>query len=270
MLIAFTASSFAAGVWVDTWNKGGYYATNGEKIGFNQLLGRSETRVGINLVGQGSQEVFFIGPYAAAIIVASQDSNYWTNNVATGYGLRVMPFVAYQPRGWADEWIKDVKLFGEVLELSFLKDESTAKTNKVPTTDKRFGLDLYHEWNQQTPDPAYPWVTVWTNLSYRTTDFYQYPDGFKTYRVSYEQRTGFYLPNKTIKPYLRTDFNIAGKPEPWLNNILVGPGIQVEPIADQKLSFYLEMLSIIWYKEPDSSRPKSDIRFGVEYRLYQK
>lgn len=268
LVLSLATPGFAVKPWIDSWNKASYYTTNTESKNFNAFLGRTEQRVGLDLADTIA-EIPSFSPYAAVIAVASQDKNYWNNNYATGYGIRIMPFENYKSAGWADEWIKDVKVFGEVLTLSYLKDEDTAAANRVPGTDKRVGFDLYHEWNQEKPDKKYSWAEVWANLSYRTTNFYEYPDGFKTYRFAHEQKTGIYLEDETIMPYLRTDFIMSGKPDPWLNNILVGPGLQVKPVPGQNISIYLEMLSIIWYKEKNS-RPQSDLRFGAEYRLYIK
>ena len=122
LVFMFAAPSFAIAPWIDTWNNGSFYVTNGENKGFNALLARSEIRTGIKF---SSKEVGSIPPpmlYLASILTASADKNYWNNNYAVGTGMRIMPFKGYESTGWMDEWIKDVKIYGEVLTLSHLKD----------------------------------------------------------------------------------------------------------------------------------------------------
>ncbi|MFC1495982.1 hypothetical protein ACFL52_01045 [Candidatus Margulisiibacteriota bacterium] len=264
LLILMVQAAFAFVPWLDTWNKAAYYTTNAEKTGFNAFLARSDIRAGVDLTDE-LPDIPSFSPYVVYLLTASQDQNYWNNISATGFGVRLLPFEAYEASNWSDEWIKDVKVFAEVLEASFFKDEATATTNQVLTSDQRIGFDLYHEWNQADPDLKAIWAEVWSNLSYRSSNFYQ--GGFKTYLLAHEQKTGIYLNDAGVKPYLRTNLNLSGRPEAWLNNLVVGPGIQLEPFSNFNL--HLEVLSLIWYKEKDS-RPSTDVRFGAEYRLYLK
>ncbi len=267
ILVLIFCMSIPAFAWVDSWNNGSYFATNGEDKRFNAFLGRSEIRIGMPM-----GEEIPLSPYIATIATLSQNQDYWNNNLAFGVGLRSMPFKKYESSGWADEWIRDVKFFSEFLTLTFLKDAATAKTNNVETSDVRVGIDMYHEWNQIKPDKKFPWVEVWSNLSYRSTNFYQ--GGFKSYLFTHEQKTGFHFEDETVQPYLRTDFSISGRSENWWNNVYWGPGVQIKPfkLSDdpviKNFRIYIEMLSIIWYKDKGSTRPKSDTRFGIDYRLY--
>lgn len=267
VLILFFCFSLPAFAWVDSWNNGSYYATNGENQRFNAFLGRSEIRIGMPI-----GEEIPLSPYIATITTLSQDQNYWNNNFAFGVGLRSMPFKGYESSGWADEWIRDVKFFGEFLTLSFLKDATTAKTNNVETSDVRVGIDMYHEWNQTKPDKKVPWVEVWSNLSYRSTNFYQ--GGFKNFLYTHQQKTGMHFEDDAVQLYLRTDLTMAGRSEAWWNSLYVGPGIQILPYKSsddpvlKNFRVYIEMLSIIWYKDKNSTRPNTDTRFGIDYRLY--
>ncbi|NQU18489.1 MAG: hypothetical protein HQ564_10565 [Candidatus Saganbacteria bacterium] len=264
-------SGAAIAPFIDTWNRGGYFTTNTEIKNFNAVLGRSEIRAGIFLTDD-LEDIPPIGPYYVSLLVTSKDPNYWNNQLATGYGVRILPFVNYEGTNWADEWIKDIKVFAEILTLTNLVDDSTAIANGVPTTDKRVGLDLYHEWNQDKIDKNIPWTDIWANISIRSTNLHQ--DWRHNYLLRYLQKTGWHMEDN-LMPYLKAELFASGLTQPWWNNLQLGAGLDVAPFKDDKesllnkLKIYIEYTSIIWYKESDS-RPQSDFRFGVEYRLYRK
>ena len=256
--------------WADVWTNLGNYGTNGERANFNSFILRSEGKFGFHLP-TGIPNIN-LSPYLAYYGVYAQDKNYWNNEVATGFGIRTYPLANFAGDSWMNEWIKDIKVFAEVLNLSILQGQATATTSEVKTNDFRVGLDLWHEWNLNEPDNKYPWAEVWGNLSYRDTNFIdKYIPKFKTYLLFLHTKMGVHLPGG-VRPYLTTDLTASSRPEAWYNSLYYGVGVRFEPFCEQKdppellrkFKMYMEVLGISWLAQKDS-RPQNDMRFGIDF-----
>ena len=270
--------------WVDIWANAAQYETNGERNNFKSVLGRVDARMGIHLFRLYGDT--WIKPYVAYLGVMSQDPAYWNNNGATGIGVRLKPLAKFSSSGWADEWIKDLKIFGEVLSISYYSQQTLAETNNVPVNDTRIGLDLWHEWNQRDPynpdstaDPSVPWAEVWFNLSQRTTNFYEAE--FNSYILYFQPKIGVQSDigdtGIALEPYLRSDLVMSGKNYTWLNHLDYGAGIRVRPFKTgnffgnnapwmSKFKVFAEIMVISWLVEKDSAdRPDTDFRFGIDF-----
>ncbi len=273
-MFALAAASFAdVAPWADLWTNAGYRSTNGEKPNFHSYVLRSEGKFGIHLGPSGSG--LAIDPYLAYYGVISQDPNYWNNDVALGAGVRVLPFLNYESSSWANEWLKDVKLFVETVTLSVLNDQTTADHDRIQQNDTRFGIDLWHEWNLKDINYSAPWAEMWGNLSYRKTDFLalanNFPgDKFDTYLLYLQTKFGFHL-GGGIRPYLATYLTSSGVSKSWLNSLYYGVGLRMEPFREQKDSpeilrkfkMFIEVLNIAWLNE-NEGRPSNDLYFGID------
>ncbi|KAF0134937.1 MAG: hypothetical protein FD145_318 [Candidatus Saganbacteria bacterium] len=273
MLISCFSCAFGAVVpWADIWTNTGYLTTNGESNNFSAFLLRSEGKVGL----RAEESIIPLEPYVAYYGVLSQDKNYWNNNCAYGAGLRLMPFTSYQSTDWTNEWIKDLKLFSEVLRMSVLNDKATADVDKIKTSDFRVGVDVWHEWNLKEIDNKAPWAEIWGNLSYRQTSFFaeanNFPNNqFNTYLLYLQSKWGMHF-DGGIRPYVCSYLTYSGVPKSWLNSFYYGLGLRVEPFREQKdppemlkkFKMFLEVLGISWLKE-NEGRPSSDFRFGVDF-----
>jgi len=265
--IVFFQLQANAEFWADTWINAGYYETNAENPNFRSVIERSELRFGYQ-----PGEDFTATPYIVLYNVYGQDANYWNNNLAYGVGLRLKPFTSFDSKYIFLDWITGVKLYSEILALAFLKDQETATANKVKTNDFRIGLDVWHEWNLQNADPDLFWAEMWSNLSYRNTNFYDEINfnKFQTYVGYFQLKVGRHIFNG-LKPYAALYVNKSGADAVWLNNILYGIGLRIEPYTDkkdfppllQKFKMFVEILSVSWFGETE--RPKSDFRFGIEF-----
>ncbi len=213
-------------------------------------------------------------PYVVYYGVTGQDPNYWNNNFAYGFGVRAMPFTGVETKSWATEWIRDTKLYAEILSLSFLKDETTAMNNKVKTDDFRYGIDIWHEWNLQNVNRKYFWGEMWARADYRNTNFYdpQTMGKFQDYVGYLQLKIGRHLLGG-VRPYIAGYLTVSGTKVVWLNSLYYGLGIRMEPFREQedvpqilkKFKMFIEGLKISWLADQDPSRPTSDIRFGVEF-----
>ncbi|MCX5750361.1 MAG: hypothetical protein NT099_01620 [Candidatus Saganbacteria bacterium] len=263
--------------WADLWNYGAYHATNFESNNFKTGIARIEGRLGF-YTPELWKDVALM-PYVAYIGVASGDNNYWNNDIAGGVGLRMYPF-----RAGGAGWVKAIKLYAETLSVSYLKDTNTAAG--LPTNDTRLGLDLWYEWNQKQEnadnanfDFSKPWGETWTNISYRTTNFTQ--NNFNNVVMYAQFKNGLYLGGQKgsilFEPYLRTDLNLSGKNDFWLNNFVYGLGMRFQPFRKTdskinpllyKLKIFFEVLGISYLSaKPQDGRPNTDIRFGVDFSL---
>jgi len=270
-LVLFFCSAYAEVTpWADVWCNGAYYTTNGEDKNFRSTLLRSEGRFGFKLEDNSPAT-----PYVVYYATLGQNENYWNNEFAYGVGVRALPFSSAEVKGPLLEWIKDIKLYGEILTLTFLKDGDTAKANKVKTDDFRYGIDVWHEWNLQNINRNLFWGEMWGNVSYRNTNFFDPMSGmdkFQTYLGYLQLKIGRHLFGG-VRPYAAGYLTTSGNPQPWLNSFYYGLGIRMEPFREQenapeilrKFKMFVEGLKISWLADQDPTRPTSDVRFGIDF-----
>lgn len=248
----------------ELWNNAAYYDTNIERKGFASLLARYEGKLGVYLFDTPLQ---IYGVYYG---VGSQDENHWNNAIYYGAGARFKPFEKYEGFGWQDEWIRDIKVFGESLSSTYLKDIASGEANK--RADVRYGLDLWHEWNLDKPNEEIPWGELWANLSYRSTNF-SWRD-FNDYILYFQPKIGKHL-GRGAEIYLRGDLTYSGKNDYWLNVVDYGVGLRFEPWRKspandllRKFKMFVEVLSVSYLKnKPDTPNKtvNSDVRFGIDF-----
>lgn len=250
----------------EVWNNFAYYDTNIERKGFSSLLGRYEGKFGIYLFETPFQV------YGAYYGVSSQDPHHWNNVIYAGGGLRFKPFQAYEGRGWFDDWVKDLKVFTEGLYSFYLRDIASGEANR--RTDLRVGFDLWHEWNLDKPDESLPWGEVWSNLSYRTTNF-SWTD-FNNYLFYWQPKLGWHL-GRGAGVYLRADLTYSGNDSYyWLNVLDYGAGLRFAPWRNddsihplfRKFQLFVEALAVSYLKnKPTNSdnEVSSDVRFGFDF-----
>lgn len=262
---AFAEDPVRPPFFLDSWNNVAYYDTNVEKKGFNSLLGRFDEKLGVYLFNSPLQV------YGALYCVTSQGTDYWDNALYYGPGIRIKPFEAYRGSGWQDEWLRDVKVFAESLTSSFLKDAASGEANK--RQDVRYGLDLWHEWNLDNPNPNICWGELWANLSHRSTNFAY--DDFNSYILYFQPKVGWHL-GRGLETYLRADLTQSDKSSYWLNVADYGIGIRVEPWRQieksdsfmKKFKMFAEILSVSYLKDKPTDPNKTvstDLRFGIDF-----
>lgn len=246
----------------ESWNKIAYYETNAERVSFSSLLGRLEGKLGFNLFGSPLQA------YGVYYGVLSQDSSYWNNAVYYGAGVRLKPFENYRPSSWLNEWLPDLKIFAESLNANYFQNAASAEGS--PKEDLRYGLEVWHEWNLDQPDYRYTWGELWTNLSYRSTDFSE--SNFNDYIFYFQPKLGWHW-GGGLEPYLKADLTYSGKSSSWRNTLLYGGGFRLQPWrlkADKdsllkKFKIFVEVLRISYLKDKPAREIPSDVRFGVDF-----
>jgi hypothetical protein len=252
---------------LESWNNVSYYGTNTERQGFSSVLGQFQGKVGLNLFGLPLQA------YGAYYCTAAQSSDYWNNNVFYGPGLRFRPLAGYEAKGWLDAWLPDLKIFVESLSASYLKDAASGEANK--RTDLRYGLDLWHEWNLDKPDYDQFWGELWSNFSYRSTNF-SWTD-FNGYLFYFQPKLGRHL-GRGVEAYLRADLTASDKTDYWLNKADYGVGLRFEPWRSafktdedsflKKFKMFAEVLGVSYLKDKPADPQKtvaSDVRFGIDF-----
>lgn len=251
----------------ELWNNVAYYGTNIERRGFSSVLGRFEGKLGLSLFDSPLQL------YGAYYCMASQSPDYWDNSVFYGPGVRVKPFAGLQLSGWAIEWLPDLKLFAESLSAGYLKNIASGEANR--RTDLRYGFDLWHEWNLDKPDYNQFWGELWSNFSYRSTNF-SWTD-FNGSVFYFQPKLGRHL-GHGMEAYLKTDVTMSSKDDYWLNVADYGVGLRFEPWrsaykADEdsllkKFKMFAEVLGVSYLKSKPTDPQKtvaSDVRFGIDF-----
>ncbi|MFA5840574.1 MAG: hypothetical protein WC890_08035 [Candidatus Margulisiibacteriota bacterium] len=253
---------------LESWNNAAYYDTNNEQKGFSGTLGHFEGKLGFWLFDMPAQV------YGAYYLTASQSPNYWNNAVYYGPGIRCFPFLGYKGSDWYTEWIPSVKLFAETLTSSYLKDGASAEASGLKTTDVRCGFDLWHEWNLDTPNPNLPWGELWSNLSYRSTNF-SWTD-FNNYIFYFQPKIGWHL-GGAAEAYLKSDITISGNTSYWLNAADYGIGLRFEPWRHEstkanefirKFKLFAEVLGVSYLGQQPTDPNKivnQDVRIGIDF-----
>lgn len=260
--------AFSQTTFLELYNRGGFFDTNLEKQSFASLLGRFEGKAGWAFL---EHKLHLYGVYYGA---ASQADDYWNNYLTTGVGMRVIPFNSYRGRGWADEWIKGVKFFVESIGTTYLKNSVSAEA--LAKTDCRYGLEIWHEWNQEAPIPSLPWGELWAQYAYRETNFGW--EEFKDKIFYFQPKMGIHL-GDMIKPYLCINVTASAKEGPaysFLNIADYGLGIRFQPFQDigsrqdlfRKFKMFVEVVKVSYLKDKPAEANKQvsqDVRFGVEF-----
>jgi hypothetical protein len=271
VLLAISAAGAELRPFAELWNNFAYYDTNLERKGYDSILGHYEGKVGFWVFDTPFQA------YGAYYGMTAQTSDYFDNSLFTGAGVRVKPFEAVFPgTNWANEWIRDIKVFGESLSAGYTKGKASAEAAGLAQSDTRYGFDLWHEWNLDHPDETVPWAELWSNLSFRTTNFGW--EDFHNYVFYFQPKIGRHL-GRGIEAYLKADLVYSGKGGPnyyFLNNADYGLGIRFEPWRGmesapellRKFKMFFEFLSVSYLKEKPtvpSQVVNQDVRFGIDF-----
>ena len=117
--------------WGELWTNLSFRSTSFTSTDFNDWICYFQPKLGRHL-GRG------IEPYVKADLTYCNKNNYWQNVADYGIGIRFEP---WRNTANDDSILKKMKLFAEVLAVSYLKDKPTS-TQKTVSADIRFGVDL--------------------------------------------------------------------------------------------------------------------------------
>ncbi|MFH1387388.1 MAG: hypothetical protein ABIH50_06970 [bacterium] len=119
--------------WGELWGNLSMRSTNFSYTDFNSYVLYVQPKIGRHL-GRG------IETYVRADLTYSGTADYWLNVLDYGVGVRFEPWrSAYKTS--EDSLLKKLKMFVEVLGVSYLKDKPTDPSKNV-STDVRFGVDF--------------------------------------------------------------------------------------------------------------------------------
>lgn len=273
--------------WGYVWVNASHYRTNLKSDDFNSYLGRGETKIGVNLLPLWADAA--IQPYFAYYGVASDDKHSWNNNNVIGGGVQIMPFKGIKEA----DFLQDLKIYAESLQVTWMPGmDDGDPTDSHYKTDSRLGFDLWHEWNlpsiSKVEDTAMPWGELWTNLSYRSTNFnYDGFGKFDNYVFFFQPKVGIYaiklFESISIEPYLAVNAVVSGREAKevdeeyaFFNNVESGIGVRVRPFSKgyflggdvkalRKLTFFIETFAVSYLK--DRGPVDHDMRFGVDFSI---
>ncbi|MFA6169187.1 MAG: hypothetical protein WC772_00240 [Candidatus Margulisiibacteriota bacterium] len=117
--------------WGELWTNLSFRTTSFTATDFNDWLFYFQPKLGRHL-GRG------IEPYIKADVTYSNKNYYWQNVADYGIGIRFEP---WRNTASDDSILKKLKIFAEVLTVSYLKDKPPTAQQTV-STDIRFGIDL--------------------------------------------------------------------------------------------------------------------------------
>jgi len=282
LLFSCAGTSFAFELfepWGYVWLYGANHQTNIERDDFNSLVGRVEARIGVDLLPLWAQAS--LQPYVAYYGVMSSDEHSWNNNGVTGFGFQVMPLLGVDAVGW----LQDLKVYWESVSIQYTgRDESDPIDNPdvLEDTDTRFGLEIWHKWNQpaqySVENRQLLWGELWGQFSFRETNFGY--GRFDTYMFYLQPKFGFYgwmlFNTLSFEPYFKADLVMSGKDFAYQNNIAYGAGLRLRPFhggtlfnldvrALKEFKLFIEALAVTYLK--DTSEVSHDFRFGFDFSL---
>jgi hypothetical protein len=270
--------------WGYVWINAANYQTNLEKEDFNSGIGRLEAKLGVNLLPLWAQAT--VQPYLAYYgVTASPDKHSWNNNNVSGVGVQVMPLLGIDGAGW----LQDLKVFYESLSISYSShdDDEMNEWGDYGTDfsfdkDSRWGVEIWHEWNQpgqySVENRSMLWGELWAHASYRQTNFSW--EDYDTYLAFCQPKVGMYLfkffDTISIEPYFKLDATMSGKDYSFSNNIALGAGLRVRPFqggylfgidmrALRKFKLFVETTAVSYTR--DQGEIDHDLRFGFDFSL---
>jgi len=277
ILILSAAFSFASAqekpapersvTFIELWNNAVYYDTKLERKGFAALAGRFEGKAGLNVLNSPLQ---LYGVYYGSV---SQSSDYWNNALISGVGARFKPLEKFASSGWMNEWVRDIKIFGESLSARYLMNAASAEAAGLKERDTRYGIEVWHEWNLSQVDPSVPWGELWSSLSVRGSNFGT--QEASTTIFYFQPRYGRHLA-PGVEVYLLADLTYSDREDYWLNMLDYGVGIRFAPWrsgADvyglfRNFKMFAELLGASYLKGQPVDPAKqvlTDARFGIDF-----
>jgi len=261
------------------WINGGYHRTNAEREDFDSALGRVEAKIGLAILPLWNNAA--LQAYLAYYGVYSEEPHSWNNNDVSGVGIQVMPLLGMNDLGW----LQDLTVFYEELSINWTnsdEDDINDNTDYLEETDTRFGVELWHEWNQPSTHKVENrdmlWAELWTSLSYRETNFGY--EEFEDFVFFFQPKIGMYsfvfFKNISLEPYFKVDLVSSGKEYPYYNNVAPGIGLRIRPFVSgyvggqkmtalRKLKFFVEILQVSYLKE--RGPVDYDFRIGIDLNI---
>lgn len=249
----------------ELWNTAAYYDTNLERKNFASILARYEGKLGFFVFDSPLQL------YGAYYGVASQSNDYYNNALFVGPGIRLKPFTGYKSTAWFNGWVPDLKIYAETLSSTYFKNAASAEANKK--NDLRYGIELWHEWNQDNPDLKIFWSELYLNLCSRSTNFSAAEENPTI--LLFQPKIGRYL-GPGLEVYAKADIALSDKTDYWLNTAAYGMGIRFEPWRQnaagnsffKKFKMFIEVLKVSYFKDLPAETNKTvskDVRFGIDF-----
>lgn len=250
--------------------------TNFYESKYNGIVFSNETRLIFPRFNKFLNLAFPIPePYITSSLNLLKDIN-WENRLNYGAGIewRSLSTVAFLDNPLLN-WAKQLRFYVLYLHSKYLQYEDSWDWR--PTTDFRYGVELYKESNFYNTDLF--WLEIWGDLSWRNTNFFV--KDFNSWTFAFVPKVGIkLLPEREvcIMPYITGEISSTRRTEFWQNRILAGGGIRLMPFRwnDSKMYFlikglrlYVENLWLINYMkdEAPATISKYDIRFGINYAI---
>jgi hypothetical protein len=252
------------------WVNGSHNKTNLERDDFDSDIIRAEAKIGVSVLPLWANAT--LQPYFAYYGVTSTDKSSWNNNNVYGFGVQVMPLLGYNDLGW----VQDLKIFFESLAVEWTNEDDSNPIDNPEYNNKedlRYGIDIWHEWNQPGADKvenrSLLFGELWASLTYRTTNFGY--DDFNDWLFYFQPTVGMY----SIKPFNSVSLEPYFKAY-MVNNIAYGGGIRIRPFGSnkllgsdfsvlRKLKFFIEVLAVSYLKE--AGPVDHELRVGFDLNI---
>lgn len=223
-----------------------------------------------------------LDPFISLTPSLSTKEDPWSSKLEVGIGLQYRPwkdderFVALY-----NSWISSLNFYASYLHREPLKGDYNGATH-----DERVGVGLYRDYNlinnSDIPQTwrSYFWGDIWSDMSYRSTNFGSDPANFDSWHASVSATMGVYLPKSIIEanvmPYLLLSASTIDRGDYWSNSVKGGFGIKITPFRNEKykafewlygLKIFAEYTDVLEYlkDEPAPGTDESDVRIGISY-----
>ncbi|MBI3266823.1 MAG: hypothetical protein HYZ67_07205 [Chlamydiae bacterium] len=266
-----------------TWRRTNLDAPNKDNPDyFNDVVGFHSLR----LIMRGMR--FYEGgptldPYVEATFsMATNDTPFENKLVAVaGVEYRLLDNIAVLKQNPWLEWLTSLRLFGQYMDLSHLRQTDTAAT----TYDARAGMGLYKDWgwdkpfDQEEREPFYHylWGELFMENAWKKTDFNR--EDYNSMTWSDVAWFGLKFPwigdIPPLMPYAKVEFTASQRDFFFQNRVFFGYGLRYMPFHTSRFkgSEWLYNFKIFaeyddiesYFKdEPPDDRPDWDFRVGVK------
>ncbi|HEY4129452.1 MAG TPA: hypothetical protein VGM50_02490 [Gemmatimonadaceae bacterium] len=154
------------------------------------------------------------------------------NRVDAAVGVQWWPFERATLPNNALRWLPHLRAYAAAYEAGYLR--RGAPQPGWPTSDTRYGVELYRECNMFAAHPVAErtfWLTAWGDVSYRRTNFVT--DQFHAWTGGFVPQIGIRVLRGhalTPMPYITAEITKTGRSEEfWQNHALAGAGLAFMP-----------------------------------------
>jgi hypothetical protein len=261
-----------------------YRRTNFYQEGYDFFGGWAEARIALrNLAAAG--DVVGVSPFVKWVATLTNHTQLPEENTfvyGVGIEIRFFPLPGILKKGLLIGWLKQIRLYGEHLQVEFLKRDVGPW---IPRKDWRFGAEIWREFNVELGARSINpssfadrlWAELWADIDWKKSNFFL--RSFNSWTTGSHICIGARYPKVVaykdifLMPYAIFEHLTSQWRFPWQNRCLGGVGLRVMPfphsLSDwiRRLKIFAEYIWAVGYLDdsPLPGTPDHDWRVGINF-----